>query len=1056
MTAFNLIQSEVQQNKVFYLDGSGNLAKKTLKFAKYYTSQEVKAGNLREFHAKLLAILAVPAASYYSVLRGAWVDDELVDLLDDMRLHRLAEAGKTGRDPKKGDLDVLSRVGEKGKTERLRRGDILEDVPRHWVCFDFDKVLVGDLGPFDVANPTPWVDRLVESELGGEFLIADKLIHLSSSAGLGDEVSAHVWFWLPTAMDGAAWRAWFAERTRVLGRKPYIDKGLFEKERIHYIAPPEFKGEAPDPCSGTSRLVFSEGLEDCVYLSDVSAYLNASSVAAELREARGFQITDGEVEEAQDAWSRPGLVGAFNRVYSISDVIERFLSEHYRVDTDEGRVTWLGSESKSLGGCKIFANNTKMFSTHASCPFGGDPRNAFDLVEYWLFEGSFMQTARWVETIPEVVAERDRVDLDVFGDLGPSEDFASEIAVTDSEPVKIEVTTPESLLRDYPIETNLGGGNVGRYELGSDGAWFFGYDKAEEDGEDDFNFEEDTKKKKKGKKKSGGKGGFVRLWSPVTIVNDYICAVSGDHTTKFKVRSADGRAIEMLLPSDELEPNKLSPALKKKGWRVEGSKNLDFCRLANIRSKIPNIYVVQKRGWVEPPAIANSDSLGFALPSGRVIGSSDWSTEHSLELRSDLIMKPRISSAGTLEGWKSGIAKLCEIENVPHWILGAVMGFAGPLVELLDAPTSGFAICGSTSRGKSTAMGIAASIWSTPSERKGGMFRTLNSTDNAVESAAVAANGTILILDETNIGDGRNLEPLIYRLATGVGKLRLDKNSHARETTSWSTFGLITGELGVSEKYEQASPGKKMGKGAALRFLDMDISGFNPSVELWRIKDFLRILNENYGVAGPEFIKCLIRERHHIDNQELLRLRTSYAVKLCGGSEGGIKGRGAEVLSLVWLGACLADKWQITPEGFLNYVEEAIAEMWNQFMGGAVANSDDRTIDSIRLWLAGRLNNTIVPVGSTERSSGAREGWYDEEIVYLPTSYLMEASGGITRAKELVALLAKRGLLIPRSPSKMTHGYIPSAGWINHYRLSRVGDYGFLPNTEISTEGYEF
>ncbi len=1053
MTSFNLIQTDTHQNKTFFLDGNGKIAKKPLKFGKYYTSQEVKTANLREFHAKLLAVLAVDNAPYYSILRGSWLSDDDIDWLDEVRLCRIAEAGKAGRDPKKGDLDALSRIGAKGKPERLRRGDILEDTPRQWVCFDFDKVLVGSLGPFDVKNPTPWVDRLVESELGPEFVVADKIIHLSSSAGLSDEVSAHVWFWLSAPMDGAAWRAWYASRVKALGRKPYIDKTLFEKERIHYIAPPVFKGSAVDPCEGVDRIIFSEGLEDCVYLSGLGDYLNASAVAAELRAARGVQITDGEVEEAHDAWSRPGIVGAFNRVYSMSETIERFLSEHYRIDTEEGRVTWLTSESGAAGGCKIFANNTKMFSSHGNCPFDNEPRNAFELITHWLFNGDERHALRWAETIPEVVAERDRVELDVFGDLEPSEGFVAEVVLESDEVVvgEVEVTTPETMMRDYPMPKTWGG-LVARYSLSTDGDWFYGFEKP---ADDEGDLEENNNTKKKPKKKKSNVGAFVPLWSPISVLSEEVCAVSGDQTVRFKIRGVEDKPIEVSVPRQDIEPNKLVPALKRKGWRVGPMKHIDFCNYVNMRGMRDAVYVMPKRGWNPPPVGVDSSSLGFATLSGEVLGSDVWGTSYPCVLRPSKILKSDLASKGTLEGWKNGVKEILKIDNVHHWVLGSVVGFAGPLVEILDCPTSGFAICGNTSRGKTTMMCIAASVWGTPGERAGGLFKTLNSTQNAVESIALDANGTVLILDETNTTEGKSLEPLIYKLATGVSKLRLDVNSESKGSFRWSTFGLISGELGVSEKYEE-STNKKMGKGAALRFLDMDISVFNRAVEMNVIRNFKSIFDQNYGIAGPKFVANLISEGFHIDPSPLVKLRNDYAAKICGGSIGGVHGRGAEVLSLVWLAAYLADKWSIIPEGTLKSVEKSLDEMWAQFINGAVANNDEKILQDIRMWIAARCNNTIVPIGSSERSSGVREGWYDENFVYLPSHFLMAAAGGTTRAKEIVRLLASQGILNMNGPGRPAHYYIPGAGRIAHYRLIRSGQNGVLPISEISENNIDF
>jgi putative DNA primase/helicase len=80
-----------------------------------------------------------------------------------------------------------------------------------------------------------------------------------------------------------------------------------------------------------------------------------------------------------------GLVGAFNRTYTISQAIEKFLPQVYKKERN-GRYTFVGGES--FGGGTSLLNDTLFYSHHGTDPANLYYRNAFDLVRIHKF-GSF-------------------------------------------------------------------------------------------------------------------------------------------------------------------------------------------------------------------------------------------------------------------------------------------------------------------------------------------------------------------------------------------------------------------------------------------------------------------------------------------------------------------------------------------------------------------------------------------------------------------------------------------------------------------------------------------
>lgn len=89
---------------------------------------------------------------------------------------------------------------------------------------------------------------------------------------------------------------------------------------------------------------------------------------------------DGKKQE--DPLSKPGVVGAFCRAYSITAVIETFLSDIYAPSVIEGRYDYI--KGSSSAGVVIY-DDKFAYSHHATDPACGKLLNAFDLVRIHRF-----------------------------------------------------------------------------------------------------------------------------------------------------------------------------------------------------------------------------------------------------------------------------------------------------------------------------------------------------------------------------------------------------------------------------------------------------------------------------------------------------------------------------------------------------------------------------------------------------------------------------------------------------------------------------------------------
>ena len=83
-----------------------------------------------------------------------------------------------------------------------------------------------------------------------------------------------------------------------------------------------------------------------------------------------------------DPLTKPGVVGAFNRAYTITDAINKFLPDIY---TPGGPGRWTYTAGSTTNGAVTYDNDTFLYSHHSTDPTSNRLCNAFDLVRLHLY-----------------------------------------------------------------------------------------------------------------------------------------------------------------------------------------------------------------------------------------------------------------------------------------------------------------------------------------------------------------------------------------------------------------------------------------------------------------------------------------------------------------------------------------------------------------------------------------------------------------------------------------------------------------------------------------------
>jgi putative DNA primase/helicase len=87
-------------------------------------------------------------------------------------------------------------------------------------------------------------------------------------------------------------------------------------------------------------------------------------------------------EKQGDPTAKPGIVGAFCRVYDVPAAIEKFLNDAY-TDAGKGRYTYV--KGSTSAGLVLYEDGAFAYSNHGTDPASGKLCNAFDLVRLHLF-----------------------------------------------------------------------------------------------------------------------------------------------------------------------------------------------------------------------------------------------------------------------------------------------------------------------------------------------------------------------------------------------------------------------------------------------------------------------------------------------------------------------------------------------------------------------------------------------------------------------------------------------------------------------------------------------
>jgi hypothetical protein len=194
------------------------------------------------------------------------------------------------------ELDAYSLIirgkahPDKRGEERLRRqnenfGGAGGSVACQWVMIDLDGIALPPMMDI-IDDPEDAIEWAISEFLPAPFQDVSAFWQLSSSAGIKEGLSAHIFFWLDRPVTGGAFKDYIGAKATDPAK---IDLALFSDVQAHYVAAPIFE-DIPDPIPCRSGLMERE--HDFATLPEL--------IQAELKQQAKANGTDTSALEGAD------------------------------------------------------------------------------------------------------------------------------------------------------------------------------------------------------------------------------------------------------------------------------------------------------------------------------------------------------------------------------------------------------------------------------------------------------------------------------------------------------------------------------------------------------------------------------------------------------------------------------------------------------------------------------------------------------------------------------------------------------------------------------------
>jgi hypothetical protein len=311
---------------------------------------------------------------------------------------------------------------------------------------------------------------------------------------------------------------------------------------------------------------------------------------------------------------------------------------------------------------------------------------------------------------------------------------------------------------------------------------------------------------------------------------------------------------------------------------------------------------------------------------------------------------------GTLDGWRDTVGGLAGFP-VPRVALAAAL--AAPLLKPLGLNSFTLDISSRSTKGKTTALQVALSVWADPSEHASAMsnWRT---TLYAIEKRLNLVRGIVTVFDETMaVTDDTLIDEVLYQLPMNHGKAR--SGGAFGNMLPWETILLSSGE--------RPALSFTTSQGAAARILGTTIAPFGEGGGAAAAAARDGVL-AHHGHAGPEFIRYILSGLAQPNGRDKLKEHHRTLVDEFRGG-GDMTNRRAPMVASLVLAETLACRTGLLPYEPLSH------DVWRRLFTShsPTDNRPDMALDVLREYVAGHAHELFTATRAAMHEKPPYSGW---------------------------------------------------------------------------------
>jgi uncharacterized protein (DUF927 family) len=445
----------------------------------------------------------------------------------------------------------------------------------------------------------------------------------------------------------------------------------------------------------------------------------------------------------------------------------------------------------------------------------------------------------------------------------------------------------------------------------------------------------------------------------------------------------------------------------------------------------------------------------FVLPEDVIFGNA---AGERILLQTTACSNHAFKTNGTLEGWQESIARYCAGNSRLAFAVSAA--FAAPLLHLAGLEGGGFHFRSESSRGKTTALHVAGSVWG--GGDMGGYIKTWRGTGNGMEALGLGHCDALLCLDEMSLIDAREAGEAAEMLANGTGKARARQDGLGAPQARWRTLFLSTGEVALADK--MAEVGRRARAGQEVRLADIPADaglglGIFETLHDFKdpaaLADHLRLAaGRHYGLPIRSFLEIICQSDFQELAETIGKCREYFTARACPVTADGQVKRAARRFALVAAAGDIATNLDILPwpKGEAVQAARLCFKAWLENRGGAGAYEVREIISQVKYFIEQHGESRFTP---WDAEKGARtvnragfkravnadligkdghDGW---EYYVMAETFKKELCDGFDKIS-VIQVLREHGYIIPGSDGKTMSTHKPPAHGkaIKLYRFS--------------------